>query len=67
MPPTGDLARNPGMCPDQELNQCLEEILRVKLTGESLPPKPTGQYQQLVLAEIPGLNFRGRGWEGVAE
>ena len=21
MPPTGDLARNPGMCPDWELNQ----------------------------------------------
>ena len=40
MPPAGDLAYNPGMCPDQELNQQLFGVQAVAQSVEPYQPGP---------------------------
>ena len=49
-PPTGELAHNPGMCPDQELNQRPFNLQAGTQSTEPHQPELDGLYQ---LCSIP--------------
>ena len=70
MPPPGDLARNPGMCPDWELN--LQAFVS-QAGAQSTEPHQPGQYLLIYLQflfiflRLSLLIFRKRGREGKRE
>ena len=52
VPPTGDLAHNPGMCPDQELNLCPSGS---QAGGQSTEPHQPGLKSIFNVARLSGL------------
>ena len=57
-PPAGDLAYNPGMCPDLELNQ---QPFSLQTGAQSTEPHQPGQQLTLFLSEFYSIHIEQHG------